>query len=240
MQVVSMGGGGGNDWNSETLANTVYGGTNPGGAWVTVTFRSDGKMIGAFSGDNTSNAWDYVCIEGAGSITSSGWTPGAFMIPNDGKTLTFTNFGGHGSEREFMRLRSADLKAAASPADIAPLSADLAGSVWGGSTPAADNTSWLTLTFRPKRTSGYENDMAGPNVAVISYAHDSTTAVWDYSYDTSAKAGTLSATGYKPPDGGTTSWNPGNYTVSADGKTLTFTSFMGQAREFKRYYQMAD
>jgi hypothetical protein len=46
-------------WTAERLANSVYGGTNPSGAWVTITFRNDGKMIGAFSGDNTSNVWDY-------------------------------------------------------------------------------------------------------------------------------------------------------------------------------------
>lgn len=86
------------DWNPASLANAVYGGTNPGNAWVTITFRSDGKMIGAFSGDNTSNEWDYTCANGSGSITSSGWTPGAFTLAEDGKTLTFTNFGGHGGQ----------------------------------------------------------------------------------------------------------------------------------------------
>ena len=184
-----------NKWNPETLANAVYGGINPGGAWVTVTFRADGKMIGAFSGDNTSNAWDYVCSEGAGSITTAGWTPGVFSVPENGETLTFTNFGGHGGAKVFNRLRAPDLTVAASPANLGTLSADLAGSVWGGSTPAGSNTAWLTLTFRPKRTSG-EESMTGTNVAVISYSHDSTTAVWDYSYDNDAKAGTAFTNGH--------------------------------------------
>jgi hypothetical protein len=238
------GGSPGADWKPETLANAVYGGTNPGGAWVTITFRNDGKMIGAFSGDNTSNEWDYTCSGGNGEITSSGWTPGAFTISENGEALTFTNFGGHGGAKEFARLRAPDLTAAESPANLAPLAENLVGSVWGGSTPAGDNTSWLTLAFRAKRTGttgsgAYEAAMAGANVAVISYAHDNTTAVWEYSYDSSAKAGTAFSNGHKP-DGTATSWNPGAYTISADGKTITFTSFMGSAKSFKRYFPPAE
>jgi hypothetical protein len=239
------GGGGGtpsNNWNPATLANAVYGGTNPGGAWVTVTFRGDGKMIGAFSGDNTSNEWDYTCAEGAGSITSTGWTPGVFTVAENGETLTFTNFGGHGSVKVFNRLRSPDLTVADSPANLAALAGTLAVSVWGGSTPAGNNTSWLTLIFRPKRTGAenYESSMAGDNIAVISYAHDNSTAVWEYSYDSSARAGTAFTNGRTPPSGSATTWNPGAYTVSADGKTLTFTNFMGQARAFKRYFPLTE
>jgi hypothetical protein len=228
------------DWNKETLANAVYGGTNPGGAWATITFRNDGKMVGAFSNDNTSNEWDYTCSGGNGAITSTGWTPGGFTVSASGAEMTFTNFGGHGGEKIFTRLRTADLTVEDSPADLAPLAEDLTGSVWGGSTPAGEGTSWLTLTFRAKRTSGYENDMTGINVAVISYAHDSTTAVWEYSYDNTAKEGTGFTNGRKPPDGAETTWNPGAYTISGDGKTLTFTNFMNQPREFKRYFPLTE
>jgi hypothetical protein len=225
------------NWNTETLANAVYGGTNPGGAWVTITFRNDGKMIGAFSGDNTSNEWDYTCDNGNGSITSAGWTPGAFTLSQDGAVLTFVNFGGHGGEKIFNRLRTPDLTAAAGPADLAPLEPGLAGSVWGGPTPAGEGTSWLTLTFRARRSSGYENDdMNGANVAVISYAHDNTTAVWEYSYNDAARSGTAFTNGRKP-DGTSTTWNPGAYTVSGDGKKITFTSFMGTELSFNRYFQ---
>jgi hypothetical protein len=227
------------DWNPTTLANAVYGGTNPGGAWVTITFRNDDKMIGAFSGDNTSNEWDYTCSKGSGAITSTGWTPGDFTVSEDGATLTFTNFGGHGGAKTFNRLRAPDLAVAESPANLAALAETLAGSVWGGSTPASGNTSWLTLTFRAKRTSGYESELSGTNVAVISYAHDNTTAVWEYSYNSSTKAGTAFANGHKP-DGTATTWNPGAYTISEDGKTITFTNFMGQARSFKRYFPLAE
>jgi hypothetical protein len=114
------------------------------------------------------------------------------------------------------------------------------GSVWGGSTPADSGTAWLTLTFRAKRTSGYEDGMSGANVAVISYSHDSTTAVWEYSYNSGSREGTAFTNGKTPPDGESTTWNPGAYTVSADGKTLTFTSFMGQSRDFKRYFPLAE
>jgi hypothetical protein len=229
------------------LFNAVYGGTNPGGAWVTVTFRNDGKMIGAFSGDNTSNEYTYTYDSGSaknGAITSTGWTPGAFTVSENGAVLTFTDFGGHGGAKTFNRLRTPDLTVAESPANLAALADTLVGSVWGGSTPASNNTSWLTLTFRVKRTGAtgsgaYEAEMAGTNVAVISYAHDNTTAVWEYSYDHSGRAGTAFTNGHKP-DGTTTSWNPGAYTISEDGKTITFTSFMGQERAFKRYFPQAE
>jgi hypothetical protein len=232
------------DWNPATLENAVYGGTNPGGAWVTVTFRNDGKMIGAFSGDNTSNEWEYTCDNGSGGITSAGWNPGAFTLSAEGDTLTFTDFGGHGGARTFARLRAPDehLTVADSPANLAALANDLAGSVWGGPTPAANGTSWLTLTFRAKRTGGsgtYEAAMNGNNVAVVSYAHDNTSAVWEYGYDAGARAGTAFANGHNKA-GEATTWNPGAYTVSEDGKTLTFTSFMGQAREFKRYFPLTE
>jgi hypothetical protein len=227
------------DWNPTTLENAVYGGTNPGGAWVTITFRNGGKMIGAFSGDNTSNEWDYECSGGSGAITSTGWTPGAFTLSGNGETLKFANFGGHGGAKTFNRLRAPDLTVADSPANLAPLAADLAASVWGGSTPAADATSWLTLTFREKRTSGYEDAMAGATVAVISYAHDNSTAVWEYSYDNATKKGAAFANG-RTPDGASTQWNPGAYDVSADGKTITFSSFMGEERSFKRYFPLTE
>jgi hypothetical protein len=220
------------------LFNAVYGGTNPAGAWVTVTFRKDGKMIGAFSGDNTSNEWDYTyAANRSGSVTSSGWTPGAFTIAENGATLTFVNFGGHGGAKTFSRLRAPDLAVAESPANLEALADNLVGSVWGGSTPAGSNTAWLTLTFRAKRTSGYESDMSGTNVAVISYSHDSTTAVWEYNYDKGTRTGTAFANGHKP-DGTATTWNPGAYTISEDGKTITFSSFMGSERAFKRYFPL--
>jgi hypothetical protein len=224
------------------LFKAVYGGTNPGGAWVTITFRNDGKMIGAFSGDNTSNEWTYTYNARSGAITSSGWTPGAFTLSENGETLTFTNFGGHGGAKTFNRLRAPDLVVVDSPADLAPLTTGLVGSVWGGSTPAGGNTSWLTLTFRAKRTAAtgsgaYEAAMGGTNVAVISYAHDNSTAVWEYSYNDANKKGTAFTNGHTP-DGSATFWNPGAYTVSDDGKTITFGNFMGSARSFKRYFPL--
>jgi hypothetical protein len=227
------------------LFNAVYGGTNPGGAWITITFRNDGKMIGAFSGDNTSNAWDYTYgADRSGNITTSGWNPGTFTIAETGATLTFTNFGGHGGAKTFNRLRAPDLTVADSPANLAALADNLAGSVWGGFTPASDGTSWLTLTFRAKRTDttgsgAYEAAMEGTNVAVISYAHDNTTAVWNYNYTKDTRAGTAFTNGHKP-DGAATSWNPGAYTISQDGKTITFTSFMGSGRSFKRYFPLTE
>jgi hypothetical protein len=227
--------------NPAALVNAVYGGLNPGGAWVTVAFRAENKAVCAFSGDNTSNEYTYTYYDnrsgGLSAANEGGWTPGAFTLNEDGSKLTFTNFSEHGGEKIFNRLRKTDLTAEDSPTDLGALPLDLTGSVWGGSTPAAEGTSWLSISFRAKRTGDAESAQTGENVVVVSYTHDSTTAVWDYSYDSAARAGTAFTNGHKT-DGTGTSWNPGAYTISGDGNTLTFSSFMGEARSYKRYAQI--
>jgi hypothetical protein len=120
-----------------------------------------------------------------------------------------------------------------SPGD---LPANLVNTVWSGSTPAAGNTGWITLSFRAKRGSPDhgEQSLTVPNAAVISYAHDNTTAIWDYAYNNDTREGTAPTNGYKP-DNTATGWNPGAYTISADGQTLTFTNFMGEPRSYRRF-----
>ena len=81
--------------------------------------------------------------------------------------------------------------------------------------------------------------MNGTNVAVISYAHDNSTAVWEYSYNNNDRTGTAFTNGRKS-DSSETTWNPGAYTISDDGKTLTFTNFMGAERSFKRYFPVSE
>ena len=116
------------------------------------------------------------------------------------------------------------------------LPAHLVNTVWAGSTPASNNTSWITLSFRAKRDSPDhgEQSLTGLNVVVISYAHDHTTAVWDYAYNTETRTGTAPTNGHKP-DNTATTWNHGAYTISEDGKTLTFTNFMGEPRSYRRF-----
>jgi hypothetical protein len=86
--------------------------------------------------------------------------------------------------------------------------------VYGGETPQANNTGWLTITFKEE------------NKVICAFSADNTTNEWDYTYDKGTRAGTVSKAG-----GG---WTPGDFTISEDGKTLTFSSYMGAARDYKR------
>lgn len=229
---------------NDELVNSVWMGTTPqnnGKGWLTITFRSGGRAIWAFNTDNTTNEWVYTFDNNdSGTVINpaGGWTPAPNGFTVSGDTLTITNYGNHtGGPRTFKQVRQADLTVTDPvPFTIETLDDNLIDSVWGGSTPASSNTSWLTISFRAKRTAEglYEAEMAGDNVAVLSYAHDNTTAVWEYSYTSADKTGTAFTNGRKP-DGFATSWNPGAYTISEDGLTMTFTSFMGQERSFKRY-----
>jgi alpha-tubulin suppressor-like RCC1 family protein len=201
------------------LENTVYGGLNPGGAWVNVSFKADGKVICSFSNDNSTNEWSYTYQDDrTGAISSGGWSPGAFTLSADGGTLTFTNFGNHGASKTFDRLRKKDLTPSPSPAGLVALpAASLAGSVWGGGTPQKENTGWLTLAFK-----------SGMKV-VCAFSADNTTNEWDYTYANNAGAITTGS-----------GWaGPGSFTVTGDGGALVFDNYGGHgaAKTFYRYYQ---
>ena len=103
--------------------------------------------------------------------------------------------------------------------------------VWAGQTPAYNNTGWMTISFRERRTSGdnpetWSTGPFGDHVAVISHAHDSTSAVWDFSYDPATGEGKGFTNGHTN-NGDTTNWNPGDFIVSADGKSITFPNMHG-------------
>jgi alpha-tubulin suppressor-like RCC1 family protein len=203
--------------NPAALVNAVYGGLNPGGAWVTVAFKVENKAVCAFSGDNTSNEYTYTYYDnrsgGLSAANEGGWTPGAFTLNEDGSKLTFTNFGGHGGEKIFNRLRKTDLTAEDSPSDLDALPLDLTGSVWGGSTPQNEGTGYLTLVFKTD------------NNVIAAFSADSTSNAWTYSYENGT--GSIIATG----------WSPGDFTVS--NGVLTFSNYGGHGGEktFTRYYQ---
>jgi hypothetical protein len=105
------------------LTNSVWGGNTPqgnGAGWLTITlknittpnddFGTAGlRAVCAFSWDNTTNDWTwdgYNPTARTGTITGSGWVPGAFIISEDGKTMTFSNYGNHDAGTDvFKRLR---------------------------------------------------------------------------------------------------------------------------------------
>jgi hypothetical protein len=202
-----------------TIENSVYGGLNPMNAWVTITFKAGGKVVGAFSGDNTSNEWDYTydADTGNGGFNATGWNPGDWKLNSSGNTLTFNNFGGHGNAIEFKQLRKSDLTLVAGPSSgLSTLGANsLEGSVWGGSTPAENGTAFITLTFK-----------AGGEV-VASFSHDNSTNSWTYTYSTSGNTGSITGAPWL-----------GNFNISTNGRQINFPNLMGgrdNARSFNRY-----
>jgi hypothetical protein len=221
-----------------SLVNTVWAGETPrSGDWLTMSFRDADKIVMSFIIDNSSSEWSftYDAPKKTGTIvTGSPWSPApeGFTVSTDAKILTVKNYGGHGGDKQFKRLRQADLTLDANPFSPGALDTNLVGSIWGGSTSASSNTGFITIGFRTKAES--DTSQTGTNVAVIQYAQDHTTAVWDYSYDSSTRKGTGFTNGHTP-DNTSTTWNPGEYTISADGKTITFSSFMGSEKSFSRF-----
>jgi hypothetical protein len=109
------------------LADSVWAGKTPqanGTGWLTMTFKNlaepldeeapentGQRVICSFSVDNSTNNWGYTydSTTKAGTITTGiPWNPASdgFTVSADGKTLTISNYGGHGEEDlTFSRLR---------------------------------------------------------------------------------------------------------------------------------------
>jgi hypothetical protein len=86
--------------------------------------------------------------------------------------------------------------------------------VYGGGTPQNENTGWLTIAFKAN------------NKVICAFSADNTTNEWEYTYDKGTRTGIVSN-----PAGG---WTPGGFTISEDHNTMTFSNYMGAARDFKR------
>jgi hypothetical protein len=205
--------------NTISLVNSVWAGETPrAGDWLTITFKTGGKVIWAFSADNTTNEWEYTFNSSAstGSITSSGWNPAPDGFSISGNTLTITHYGSHeGSPREFKQLRTAGLTVAAVPFTPETLAADLTGSVWAGETPRTGD--WLTISFK-----------TGGKV-IWAFSADNTTNEWEYTFNDDTNTGTITVS---------SGWNPAPDGFSISGNTLTITRYGSHeetAREFKRY-----
>jgi outer membrane protein assembly factor BamE (lipoprotein component of BamABCDE complex) len=95
---------------TDDLRGSVWAGATPQGedAWLTITFNAEGKVIWAFTFDNTTNEWDYTFDKEnkKGTVSSSGWNPCPNGFTIDGDTLTVTTYGGHSAApRSFKRYR---------------------------------------------------------------------------------------------------------------------------------------
>ncbi|MDR1902150.1 MAG: hypothetical protein LBQ88_07725 [Treponema sp.] len=217
-----------------SLKDSVWAGETPREHdWVTLTFKDltspiagseaiGRRVIASFAIDNSTNNWGYTynAIAKTGAITSTGWNPApeGFSVSQDNKTMIIKNYGGHEADRSYKRLRDTDLAVDSEPytAGTSTTKEGLLYSVWGGSTPQANNTGWLTITFN------------ADDKVIAAFSGDNTTNQWACTdYDAAERTGTLTGAG---------SWlDGGAFIISEDGKTLTFTSFMGTPRDFKRY-----
>jgi hypothetical protein len=227
-----------------SLVNTVWAGKTPrAGDWLTISFKdietaiagsteAGLRTIWSFSFDNSTNNWGYTFDGTArtGTITSGGWNPApdGFTVSEDGTTLTITNYGSHtGGPREFKRLWDSAGTVTITPLAIAA-PAHLVGSVWAGTTPQDNGNGWLTISFKDLTTA--INGSAEIGLRTIwSFNADNTTNNWGYTYDGTARTGTIASSGWNPA--------PNGFSVSADGTTLTITNYgnhSGSPREFKR------
>ena len=200
------------------LAGAVYGGLGAEGGWFSLAFQTGGRAAAVFSSGASAGEWTYTCETSRSGSIDGGGSPGAFTLSADGAVLTFTSYGGQGGEKRFDRLRTRDMALSPSPAGLAALPANLEGSVWGGSTPQAENTGWLSLAFK-----------AGGKI-ICAFSADNSTNEWDYTYNND-RTGTITTGGGWP--------GPGAFTVSEDGNTLTFSNYggHGSAKTFTRYHQ---
>jgi hypothetical protein len=97
----------------------------------------------------------------------------------------------------------------------------LENTVYGGLTPQANGTGWLTLAFK----ADYK--------VTAAFNADNSTNEWEYAYDVETGNGTITvASGWNPA--------PNGFTLSTDTKTLTITNYGshgGFSRDFMRLRQ---
>jgi hypothetical protein len=227
--------------NSSVLINSVWVGETPrSGDWLTITFRPEKKVTMSFSIDNTSNNWNYTFDDkNQGTITNPNgdWVPAPNGFTVSGYILTITNYGFHGgASREFKRVRQGDLTIDPVPFIPGSLADNLVGSVWAASTGAMNGLGWVSISFREKATiepAKTNEENHNEFVAVISYAHDSTTAVWNYNYNNTTRQGGPFTDGLES-DGSIAPFQPGIFTISENGQELVFTAWHGGIT-LKRY-----
>ncbi|MDR1931299.1 MAG: hypothetical protein LBQ57_00610 [Spirochaetales bacterium] len=142
------------------LTNAVYTGELPGGDWLSICFTSapaaatgKGNVFWAANAAVTQCDYTYNSVEGTGEISGGGVNPGVFRISDDdGRSITFSNYAGSGTAREFRQIRQTNGTLNVVP--FAPASGPLTGestmgslynTVWAGET--TETNSWLTIVF---------------------------------------------------------------------------------------------
>jgi len=191
---------------AEALVNTFWAGESIDGDWLTIAFLPNRVVAWTYMYENIWRRGIYTFNAGNEGVIGfthfpnpipailAYYPPPLPLAPNgfsiDGGILTVNNYRGEGVSREFRKVRGADPdeEIPVPFANLDPLADNLAGSVWAGVTPAGASA-WMTLSFRARGTfeeipqfSAFFADH--DYVAVISYAHDSTSAVWNYTPDT--------------------------------------------------------
>ena len=79
------------------LVGTIWAGENPMGAWVTLAFKADNKVVASFTHDNTTNLYTFAWDQGKAAATFSDPAPGTFV---DASYMSFYKPVNNGSKDE--------------------------------------------------------------------------------------------------------------------------------------------
>jgi len=187
---------------AEALVNTFWAGESIDGDWLTIAFLPNRVVAWTYMYENIWRRGIYTFNAGNEGVIGVTHFPNPIpaildyyppllpLAPNgfsiNGSILTVNNYRGEGVNRGFRKVRGAnpDEEIPVPFTDLDQLAGNLAGSVWAGITPAGPSA-WMTLSFRARGTfeeiPQFSAFFAGHDyVAVISYAHDSTSAVFRY------------------------------------------------------------
>jgi hypothetical protein len=173
----------------------------------------------SFTKDHTQPTYtlEYNSATKEGSLTSSGWAPGAFTYDKPNKRLTFTNYGGH-DPRYFTNNEPVSVSAPEDGSDYSSLT-DLNNTVWQGMPPMGG---WAFFVFK---TNTESDSGTYPFIAEGSFTKDHTNPTYKAGY--TAPSGELKLL--------PTGWAPGPFTVINNGDTLKFTNYGGHdPRYFKK------
>jgi hypothetical protein len=176
---------------SADLNGTVWAAPLGGADWLTLAFRSgDGdhgqdvviQSASPVNGDTVHVDYSYDKTTRTGSISDSGGPgdpPGVFSLDDAGKTITFTDFRGSGSQ---LILKKLFPEVGSAFALLDPLPADLKNTVWVGKGFRVND--WITIIFTD--TDGTDGSVEFAHVA------DSSQNTRSYTYDTAQKTGVIS------------------------------------------------
>ncbi|GHV30323.1 hypothetical protein AGMMS4952_17170 [Spirochaetia bacterium] len=186
------------------LTGALYRGLAGNGKTVIFKFTSETEVKNLVMSEAATNT--YTVSGSAGSFTMGGssWAPGAFTVINNGNTLHFSDYGGHGAGIKYFSKLDPD--EGESSGDVYPESLSSTDVVWEvANLNSSGEKVWLWFK---------------DGTQVIRYfTRDMTTTTHNYSYDNVTGSGSIMTEG-----GG---WAPGTFSANPAGTALTFSSWGG-------------